>query len=442
MQQSQATGTKPRIVIVGAGFGGLNAARTLSGQPVDVLVLNRNNYHGFWPLLYQVATAGLEPESIAYPVRAILQQYRNVAFQMANVSGIDFDGRRVLTDGEPVPYDFLILAAGSTSNYFGNRELETNTFGMKDIDEAEALRNHVLLCFEQAVREPDPDRRAALMTFVIVGGGPTGVELAGAFSELVRHVLPNDYPMLDLALARVLLVEAGEHILATFPQPLQDKALAKLKQMGVDIRLGTAVEHVDQSEVVFKDGRIVPSCTVVWAAGVKAAELADRLGVTQARAGRIPVAPTLALPGHPEVFIIGDMAYLEGYNGHNAFPMVAQVAIQQGKLASANILAELSGRPQQPFKFFDKGSMATIGRRAAIMDAFGIQLSGFLAWLGWLFIHLIELIGFRNRLIVLMNWMYNYFTYDRGVRLITNHLPPVRPLQVTEAAETDESVSR
>ncbi|HEY3232671.1 MAG TPA: NAD(P)/FAD-dependent oxidoreductase [Roseiflexaceae bacterium] len=409
---------RPRVVIVGAGFGGLSAGRALAGQEVDVLILDRNNYHGFWPLLYQVATAGLEAESIAYPVRAILRKHRNISFEMVEVRGIDFEHKQVLTDSTPIDYDYLVLAAGSANNYFGNDALADRTYGLKDLDDAERLRNRILSAFERAVREPDPARRAALLTLVIVGGGPTGVELAGAFAELIRHVLRKDYPMLDVSRARVLLVEASDRILASFPASLQRSARRRLERMGVEVKLNTAVTSVDDDLVVFKDGTRLEAGTVVWAAGVRAAPLADVLDVPRGRNAQVSVEPTLNLPDRPEVFVIGDMAYLEGYHGNRAYPMVAPVAIQQGRQAARNIIAQLRGRPMRPFRYFDRGQMATIGRRAAVLDAFGVRLSGFIAWLGWLFIHLIELIGFRNRLIVLANWAYNYFTYDRGVRLI------------------------
>jgi NADH dehydrogenase len=410
---------RPRVVIVGAGFGGLHAARALAGEDVDVLVLDRNNYHGFWPLLYQVATAGLESESIAYPVRAILRKHRNAAFELVEVKGVDFERRQVLTDGAPIGYDYLILAAGSANNYFGNDQLAERTYGLKDLDDAERLRNRVLSAFERAVRETDPARRAALLTFVIVGGGPTGVELAGAFAELIRHVLRKDYPMLDVAQARVLLVEATDRVLASFPASLQRNALQRLHRMGVEVRLNSAVAAVEDRRVVFKDGSALETSTVVWAAGVRAAQLTDALDVPRARGARVPVTPTLNLADRPEVFVIGDMAYLEGYRGGGAYPMVAQVAMQMGKRAARNILADLRHEPRRPFRYFDKGQMATIGRRAAVLDAFGVRLGGFLAWAGWLFIHIMYLVGFRNRLVVLANWAYNYFTYDRGVRLIT-----------------------
>jgi len=409
---------RPRVVIVGAGFGGLAAARELADADVDVLMINRTNYHGFWPLLYQVATAGLEPESIAYPVRAILRRYRNADFLLAEVNGVDFEQRAVLTDVGPVMYDYLVLAAGSTTNFFGNERFERYTLGMKDLDEAQRLRNHILTCFEHAVAETDPARRAALLTFVVVGGGPTGVELAGAFIELIRHVMRKDYPMLDVCQAHVVLVEATDRVLATFPESLQRAALDRLQRMGVDVRLSAPVADTRPGVLVFKDGTELEAETIVWAAGVRASPLAEALGVTLGRGARVKVEPTLTLPGHPEVFVIGDMAYLEGYRPGVPYPMVAPVAIQMGEQAARNIIARTRRNPMKPFRYFDKGQMATIGRSAAVLDAFGIQLTGWPAWVGWLFVHLMELVGFRNRALVLLNWAYSYFTYDRGVRLI------------------------
>jgi NADH dehydrogenase len=413
--------TRPRVLIVGAGFGGINAAHALAGKDVDVLILDRNNYHGFWPLLYQVATAALEPESIAYPVRAIFRRYPNVDFQMAQVQSIDFDKKLAQADSAVYPYDYLVLAAGSANNYFGNKALARQTNGLKDIDEAESLRNRILYNFEQAVHERDEQRRRDLMTFAMIGGGPTGAELAGALAELISHVLRKDYPMLDVKEARVVLVEASDHILAAFPEPLQKKAMRKLEKMGVQIKMKSPVESVDHGCITFKDGTTLQAGTIVWAAGVRAAELADALQVERARGERIKVNPPLNLPDHPEVFVVGDMAYLEGYNGNQPYPMVAPVAIQQGKWAAANILRRLHNRKMRPFHYFDKGNLATIGRSYAIMDAFGLRLSGWPAWIAWIFVHIMYLVGFRNRVIVLTSWAINYFTYDRGVRLITNN---------------------
>jgi len=410
---------RPRVVIVGSGFGGLNAAKVLEGKNLDVVLLDKNNYHGFWPLLYQVATAGLESEAIAYPVRAIFRKGRNVNFRMTTVRGVDLESRLVFTDGAPEPYDFLIMAAGSANNYFGNDALAAETLGLKDITEAEVLRNRILYSFEQAATERDPDRRQALLTFVVIGGGPTGVEMAGALSELIRFVLRKDYAMLDVLQARVILIEAAGSVLANFPENLRRKAQRRLEGMGVELRLNAPVDDVEKGLVRLKGGAQIASNTVIWAAGVRASRLAETLGAEQAKQARVKVEPTLHLAGHPEVFVVGDMAYLEGYKGKEAYPMVAQVAIQQGKRAARNILARVTGSPMRPFRYFDMGTMATIGRRAAVLDAFGVHLSGRLAWFGWLLIHIFYLIGFRNRLIVITNWAFNYFTYERGVRLIT-----------------------
>jgi NADH dehydrogenase len=329
---------RPRVVIVGAGFGGLAAARELANASVDVLMINRTNYHGFWPLLYQVATAGLEPESIAYPVRAILRRYRNADFLLAEVNGVDFEQRAVLTDAGPVMYDYLVLAAGSTTNFFGNERFERYTLGMKDLDEAQRLRNHILTCFEHAVAETDPARRAALLTFVVVGGGPTGVELAGAFIELIRHVMRKDYPVLDVRQAHVVLVEATDRVLATFPESLQRAALDRLRRMGVDVRLSAPVADTRPGVLVFKDGTELAAETIVWAAGVRASPLAEALGVTLGRGARVKVEPTLTLPGHPEVFVIGDMAYLEGYRPGVPYPMVARWRSRWGSRRRATLL--------------------------------------------------------------------------------------------------------
>ncbi|EFO79540.1 AD-dependent pyridine nucleotide-disulfide oxidoreductase [Oscillochloris trichoides DG-6] len=414
---------RPRVVIIGAGFGGINAARALANKDVDVLMIDRNNYHGFWPLLYQVATAGLEPESVAYPVRAIIRRFSNVSFMMAEVTRIDCAAKMVYTPTIALPYDYLIIAAGSANNYFGNDSLAEHTYGLKDLDDAERLRNHVLSNFEYAVSEQDPAIRQRLMTLVIVGGGPTGVELAGAFIELVRHVLVRDYPMLDISEARVVLVEASEHILAVFPEGLRRSGLRRLEKMGVEVRLKTMVANVDAQGVTFGDGSRLETGSVIWAAGVRGAHLGDSLGMKLARGGRVPVQPTLNLATNPDVFVIGDMAYLDTYKPGVPYPMIAPVAVQMAELAAHNILAKTRRRPLRSFHYFDKGNMATIGRRGAVMDAFGVRLSGFLAWMGWLLVHLMFLVGFRNRVIVLLNWAYSYFTYDRGVRLISGLKP-------------------
>jgi len=423
-QQAARAVARPRVVIVGAGFGGLSAARTLANSEVDVLVLDRNNYHGFWPLLYQVATAGLEPESVTYPVRAIFRKHPTVAFRMATVQSVDFEQRIVQTDYGAESYTYLILAAGSTSHYFGSEALAQHTYALKDINEARQLRNHILRCFEQAVYEPGPERRKALLTFVLVGGGPTGVELAGTLAELLRNVLYKDFPELELADARIVLVEGQGRLLPTFAEPLAQDAHRRLEAMGVDIHLNTLATDADPTRVTFKDGSTIATHTIIWTAGVRGASLTDALDVPLARGSRVRVTSTLHLPERPEVFVIGDMAHLEGYQEeHQPYPMLAPVAIQQGQQAARNLLARVRQQPMHHFIYLDRGQMATIGRRAAVVEAFGIRLTGLIAWLAWLLVHLVELVGFRNRAIVLINWAYNYFTYDKGVRVIDRHDP-------------------
>jgi NADH:ubiquinone reductase (H+-translocating) len=410
---------RPRVVIVGAGFGGITATQRLAGRDVDVLLIDRNNYHGFWPLLYQVALSGLEAESIAYPVRAVIQGHDNLHFRLGTVVGVDFDARQVKLDGgDSVGYDYLVLAAGSANNYFGNDKLAQQTYGLKDLDDALALRNAILEAFESAANTEDPAKQQQLLTFAIIGGGPTGVELAGTLAELVKYVLRKDFPQLDTTKVRIVVIEASKDVLGPFSPGLRRNAMRQLERRGVELRLGQPVTAVENGVVTFKDGSTLPAKTVVWAAGVRAAALADVLGVEQARGARVKVTPTLQLPNHPEVYVIGDMAYLEGFKGDQAYPMVAPVAMQMAKTAVYNILATVHQRSTKHFSYFDKGSMATIGRRSAVFESFGIRMTGLLAWLGWLFVHLIMLIGFRNRLVVLLNWFWNYITFDGGTRLI------------------------
>jgi NADH dehydrogenase len=359
---------RPRVVIVGGGFGGLSAARALGNADMDVLVLSRTNYHGFWMMLYQVAAAQLEAETIASPIRKLLRRYHNVRFQIADVQGVDLERKLVLAGEESIPYDYLILAAGSATNYFGNDRYSASTLSIHDVAEAERLRDHVLLAFERAAREPDPARRAELMTIAVIGGGPTGVELAGAFAELLRGALRKDYPALDMRAARVVLIDGGATLLATFPASLQLSARRKLERLGVELRLGAAVTNVEAGTIALGDGSTLAAGTVVWAAGVRAAPLVDALGVALGRAARVKVAPTLQVPKHPEVFVVGDMAYLEDERGQ-AYPMVAQVAIQQGKRAARNIRELARGRHPRPFHYFDKGQMALVGRVAALFDS-------------------------------------------------------------------------
>lgn len=408
---------KQRVVIVGMGFGGIRAARVLAGQGLDVVLVDRNNYHLFQPLLYQVATAGLEQESIAYPVRAMARSWPGVRFHLAEAHGIDFTARTLRTDTGPIPYDELIIGAGSVTNFFGLDAVERHAFDLKELADAEALRNHILTAFEKAVSEPDPARKRALMTFVVVGGGPTGVEFSGALIELVRYVLAKDYPELSTHAARVVLIEATDTLLAAMPAKLRRYTLAKLRGMGVEVLLNARVTDAGPEQVLLHDGAIIPAHTLFWSAGVKAAPLAGALGVTTVAGGRIRVTPDLTLPGHPEVFVIGDMAYIEQDGA--ALPMTAPVAMQTGIYAGKAILARRRGEALPPFRYRDKGSMATIGKNAAVASAFGLDFRGYAAWLVWLLLHLYYLIGFRNRIVVMLNWVWYYWFHERQVRLIT-----------------------
>ncbi|MGH2669671.1 MAG: NAD(P)/FAD-dependent oxidoreductase, partial [bacterium] len=396
----------------------LRAARALRTAPVQVVLLDRHNYHLFQPLLYQVATAGLEPEQIARPVRAILRRQGNFEFRLSEVTGVDLAERRVETSAGPVSYDYLILAIGGETNFFGLEGPTRHGFGLKDVPDALRIRHAVLRNFELAILEPDAERRRAYLTFVVVGGGPTGVEMAGSLSELIRLVLAKDYPRLNLNDTRVLLLEAADRLLAGMPARLGAAAADTLWRKHVEVRFGAAVADFDGKQVRLKSGEVIPARTLIWAAGVQAASVRNGLhGVATARLGRIVVEPTLQVPGHPEVFVIGDAAYLE-HDGR-PLPMMAPVAIQQAATAAANVARLLAGRPLQPFRYRDPGSLATIGRNAAVAHIKGIQFTGFVAWVVWLVIHLIQLIGFRNKIVVLLSWAWDYFFYDRGARLIT-----------------------
>jgi len=407
----------PTVVIVGAGFGGLRVARALRRDPVQVVIVDRNNYHLFQPLLYQVATAGLEPEEIAKPARAILRGQKNFDFRMIEVTRVDFAAKRLDTTAGPIAYDFLVLAPGGETNFFGLASLQRHGLGLKDIPDAITIRNHVLTCFEQAMLEPDAEKRRALLTFIVVGGGPTGVEMAGALSELIRLVLVKDYPRLNIKDVRILLLEATDKLLPALPERLREAAGKTLWRKYVEVRFGATVADFDGRQARLKSGEIIPAQTVIWAAGVRAAPLTATLGLAPARQGRIPVAPTLQLAGHPEVFIIGDAAYRE--QDGEPLPMVAPVAIQMGESVARNIARQLRGQPLEPFRYHDQGTLATIGRNAAVAHVFGLQLSGFPAWVMWLVVHIIQLIGFRNKLFVLLNWAWDYFFYERAARLIT-----------------------
>jgi NADH dehydrogenase len=404
-------------VIVGAGFGGLYAARALANAPVEVTVVDRTNYHVFQPLLYQVATANLSPSQIAYPIRAVLRRQRNTHVILAEVTEIDSAGRRVLLRDGGIAYDFLILAAGAGHSYFGHPEWEPLAPGLKTLDDALTIRERILLAFEHAERERDPERRLALLTFVVVGGGPTGVELAGAIGELACKVLPREFRNIDTRQARTILLEAGPRLLPAFPAPLAEKAGRSLERLCVDVRLGAAVTRLEPGAVWIGSEKIA-SETVLWAAGVAPSPLARSLGVPLDRAGRVVVNADLTIPGHPEVFAIGDVAAVHDAEGR-LLPGLAPVAIQQGRHTARNVVRAIRGEPLQPFRYRDRGTMATIGRAAAIVHIGRLQFSGFPAWLVWSLVHILWLIGFRNRFLVMIEWAWAYIRSERSARLIT-----------------------
>lgn len=406
------------MVIIGAGFGGLAAARALSNRDVEVSLIDRTNHHLFQPLLYQVATAGLSPADIAEPIRAILRKAKNVRVVMGEVTGIDPGIRRVETKDSTFPYDYLIVAAGARHSYFGHPQWEQFAPGLKRIEDAIDIRRRLLLSFEAAEKAQDPAEREKALTFLIVGAGPTGVEMAGAISELARHTLARDFRQIDPRLAHVILLDALPRVLPTFPEDLSEKALTHLRQLHVDVRLKEKVQEVNASGVKLESGEI-EARTVIWAAGNEASRLGKSLASAERdRAGRVEVAPDLSIAGHPEVFVIGDMASFKHQDG-KPLPGVSPVAIQQGRQAARNILLKISHGAPEPFEYRDKGYMATIGRNKAVADLHVVRFGGFLAWLAWVFVHLIFLIGFRNRLFVLMHWIWSYVTFGKGARLIT-----------------------
>jgi NADH dehydrogenase len=406
----------PRVVIVGGGFGGLYAARALRRAPVEVTVVDRRNHHVFQPLLYQVAMAALSPGDIASPIRWILRRQKNADVILAEATGFDLGANRLILKDGVLDYDYLIVATGATHAYFGHDDWRRTAPGLKTLEDALEIRRRVLLAFERAEREMEPARRAAELTFLVIGGGPTGVEMAGALAEISRHSLARDFRHFDPGSARIVLIEGGPSILSAFPEDLQQAAMRDLQRLGVTVRTSSIVTNVSPGVVSIGNESILAE-TVLWAAGVSASPLGAALGAPLDRAGRVKVLPDLTIPGAPNVFVIGDLASLAGDDGR-PLPGVAQVAIQMGKHAVHNILRAIEHQPLRPFHYHDLGNMATIGRASAIADFGSFRLSGLTAWLAWLFVHILNLIGFRNRLVVLVQWAWAYFTYQRGIRLI------------------------
>jgi NADH dehydrogenase len=443
----------PRVVIIGAGFGGLNAARALAKAPVKVTLIDRRNYHTFQPLLYQVATAGLSPGEIAAPVRSIFRGYKNVEVLMAEVTGFDLDRRVVRADDEEISYDYLIVAAGASHAYFGHDEWEPFAPGLKTIEDAIEIRRRVLLAFELAERQALKGESATPLNFVVVGGGPTGVELAGTLAEIARHALAHEFRSIDPSRTHILLIEGGPRVLAAYAEDLSLSAQEQLHHLGVEVRTSAMVTQIEAGAVYLGDTRI-PATVILWAAGVAASDLGKKLGAPVDRAGRVFVQPDLSLPGNPDVFVIGDLASLKDERG-KLLPGVAPVAIQEGQFVAKRIRKELEspggpsfasfakgGAPRAQFHYWDKGSLATIGRAAAVAEFGKIHISGFVAWLSWLFVHIFFLIGFRNRLLVFIQWAWSYVTYERGARLITGstYLPgwsDAAPVGKTEPASEE-----
>lgn len=418
--------TKPRVVIIGAGFGGLFAAKTLAGENVEVFLIDRNNYHTFTPLLYQVATCALDPSEIAYPIRNIFRNKRNIDSFLGTLTAVDPQAQTVTVEfadeSRTEPYDYLILATGSTPTYFGNEDFRQFSLELRTLGDAVDLRNHILYLFEKATWTLDEAKVEALTTIVVVGGGPTGLETAGAIYELYNHVLDKEFHRRKLQ-ARVVLVEMQPHLLAPYPDELRQAALKQLRSLGVEVILENAVTEVAKDHIVLSDGTTIPTHTLVWSAGVKASPVAEMLGVDLVRGGRLPIDGTTAVTGLNNIYAVGDMTYLEDPDG-NPYPMLIPVAQQQAILAAENILADLKGKTPKEFVYHDRGIMATIGRTRAVAYIYNkIKLKGFLAWIAWLFLHLVTLLGFQNRVTVLFNWLWNYVTYDRSVRLILDRSP-------------------
>ena len=415
----------PHVVIVGGGFGGLTAAKALRRKPVRVTLVDRQNHHLFQMLLYQVATAGLSPGDIASPIRWILRRQANARVLLADVQRVDVAGKALITDVGPMPFDYLILAPGVTHSYFGHDEWRPYAPGLKTLDDALGIRAQVLLAFERAERAAAGDERRRFLTFIIVGGGPTGVELAGSIVEIARHALRHEFRAIDSRTATVLLLEGGPDVLPAFPQDLRDRARRDLERLGVTVRTGTKVDRIEQGVVHVGEERLEAG-TILWAAGVQASPLGATLGVPLDRAGRVKVQPDLSVPGAPSIFVVGDLATLDGPQGR-PLPGVASVAIQEAHHAVGAIEADLAGRPRQTFSYRNPGDLATIGRAAAVADLGWVRFAGWPAWLFWLFVHILKLTGFRNRLVVFVQWAWAYATFQRSVRLITGRAAGPQP---------------
>jgi NADH dehydrogenase len=412
----------PHVVIVGSGFGGLAAARVLAAAPVGVTIVDRSNHYLFQPLLYQVAMAALSPAEIAVPIRALFRDNLNVNVLMAEVVGFDLDGRKLeLAGGSKLGWDYLIVAAGAETNYYGHPEWQRFAPSLKSIEDAIEIRRRVLIALERAEAARDEAQRRRLLSFVVIGGGPTGLELAGAIAELARPIARSDFRNLDPSWIKVTLIEAGDRLLASFDPKLSEKAAKQLAQIGVEIRCGARVTNIDERGVWLGE-EVIESSSILWTAGVRANALGAKLGAPLDRGGRVIVGPDCAVPGQPRVLVIGDLACFETPTG--PLPGVSAVAMQQGRHVARNILADTRNEPRTPFKYFDKGSMATIGRSRAVAQLGRVRLSGFIAWLAWLFVHLWYLIDKHNRLSVFMDWVWSYLTFRRGARLITGRDPP------------------
>jgi len=406
----------PRIVIIGGGFAGLNAARIFRGRRVEVTVVDRKNHHLFQPLLYQVATASLNPSDIAVPIRSIFRAQENVTVRLDRIDSVDATSKRLITSGGSIEYDYLIIATGATHSYFGNEAWELHAPGLKTIEDALEIRKRVLLAYEMAEKASSHEEQREWMTFVVIGAGPTGVEMAGALSEIAMHSMSKDFRRIDPKSARIVLLEGADRVLQAYPAELSAKAQRQLEELGVEVKSGKRVTGVSDREVTFENEKI-GTRTVIWAAGVQASPLAASLGVPLDRAGRVMVEKDLSVPGHPEIFVAGDLALVMSHG--KAVPGVAPAAMQEGKHAAKNIVRLIEGQPTARFVYVDKGSLATIGRAAAVADFGKLRFSGFFAWFLWLGIHIFFLIGFRNRLFVLLQWAWAYLTYRRGARLIT-----------------------